>query len=203
MNQVFQRILQEIKDIESEHPYKVPGNPDSYCKYNEAWSDCADRIRGIIERYRDYSYNDGWVPTAERLPADSGMVEITAKYYGIQGKPVTEYAYYSAEQKAFFEDSECIMQYADEDVIAWREGKRDPYDPDGKPYDPWNPPDEPPSDDRCILVSFSNSSLPEIACYNRDEDDGGAHCSETEYKTLSELGLFVNGWMELPKCKED
>jgi hypothetical protein len=68
---------------------------------------------------------------------------------------------------------------------------------------PWNPADEPPSDDRYILVSFSNFSIPEIAYYDRDEDGGGAYRIDTGEKTLVELGLFVSGWMELPKCKED
>lgn len=202
MNQVFQRILQEINDIESEHPYKIPGNPDSYCKYNEGWSDCIERIRGIIERYRDYSYNDGWVPTAERLPEYSGMVEITSRVGGSPDYWDTDYAYYDSWWKKFYDDTECDCEYESKNVIAWREEAREPYDPDGKPYDPWNPADEPPSDDRPILVSFYNLTFPAIAFYQHDEDGGGAYYFETEDESLSEFGLFVNGWMELPKCKE-
>ena len=46
------RILEKIEDaicrVETEHPYKIPGEFTTYCEYNEGWSDCADRIRGEI-----------------------------------------------------------------------------------------------------------------------------------------------------------
>lgn len=67
----------------------------------------------------------------------------------------------------------------------------------------WHDAEEPPEDDRYILVSFSNFSFPAIAYYRHDEDGGGAYYYETEEESLSAIGLFVNGWMELPKCRKD
>lgn len=58
------RTIDMILDmIEKEHPYKVPGDRDSYDKYNEGWSDAIDRVRGELE-----SLNSGWIPVEdERL----------------------------------------------------------------------------------------------------------------------------------------
>ena len=35
-------ILKLVEDIESIHPYKVSGDHDTFCQYNEAWSSCCD-----------------------------------------------------------------------------------------------------------------------------------------------------------------
>jgi hypothetical protein len=81
---------------------------------------------------------------------------------------------------------------------------------DKKNEDPWNPADEPPDDDRPILVSFENTGMPAIAYYRRDDDGGGAYYIDECYmqaiiprKSLQSFGLFVNGWMNLPKCKRE
>lgn len=43
-------ILEEIiTKIELEHPYKIPGNPDSYSSYCEAWQDCCDRFKQMLD----------------------------------------------------------------------------------------------------------------------------------------------------------
>lgn len=36
------------REIASEHPYKIVGNPDTYSQYNEAWQDCADRFEQLL-----------------------------------------------------------------------------------------------------------------------------------------------------------
>ena len=38
-----------LDKIEAEHPYKVPGDRDTYDKYNEGWSDAIDRVRGALQ----------------------------------------------------------------------------------------------------------------------------------------------------------
>ena len=44
------RTIDMILDmIEKEHPYKVPGDRDTYGKYNEGWSDAIDRVRGALQ----------------------------------------------------------------------------------------------------------------------------------------------------------
>lgn len=53
-----------------------------------------------------------------------------------------------------------------------------------------------PNNDRYILISFSNFSLPEIGRYEEDEN-GGAFYIGDEDKSCTELDLIVNAWMEL------
>lgn len=46
------RLDETIKLLEAlaeEHPYKVPGNPDTYNQYNEAWQDCIGRAINIVK----------------------------------------------------------------------------------------------------------------------------------------------------------
>ena len=62
---------------------------------------------------------------------------------------------------------------------------------------------EVPMDDRFVLLSFENFTVPQIGRYHADED-GGAFCLGDEEIPLVSYGLFVNAWMELPKCyRED
>lgn len=62
---ILKKILKEIEKVANEHPYKVPGKPETYNSYNEAWEDCADRIMGIITgMMKDEKGNDengGWI----------------------------------------------------------------------------------------------------------------------------------------------
>lgn len=55
-----------------------------------------------------------------------------------------------------------------------------------------------PEDNRYILVSFENYSLPDIGRYE-SKHDGGAFFPGDEDKSYVSFGLFVNAWMELPK----
>ena len=69
-----------------------------------------------------------------------------------------------------------------------------------------NPDDEStfPDDDRFVLVSFENFSVPQICRYHRDEDGGAFYLGddylEENGKSLSQYGVVVNAWMELPIC---
>ncbi len=47
----MQNVLDIIDEIGSENPYKIPGIPETYGKYNEGWCDCCDRIAGKLEEY--------------------------------------------------------------------------------------------------------------------------------------------------------
>lgn len=69
----------------------------------------------------------------------------------------------------------------------------------------WIPVDEKlPDPDKHILVSFENFSLPMIGRYTVDDDDGGTFRVGDEDESFVEHDLYVNAWMELPKCyKED
>lgn len=70
----------------------------------------------------------------------------------------------------------------------------------------WIPAEEElPSDDRFVLMSFSNFTLPMIGRYEQQEDGGGnwyiGDCDEGD--TCLANVLFVNAWMELPKAYEE
>ncbi len=54
-----------------------------------------------------------------------------------------------------------------------------------------------PVDDRFVLLSFSNFSMPLVGRYV-GSDDGGAWYIGDE--TCVENDLFVNAWMPLPEC---
>ena len=56
-----------------------------------------------------------------------------------------------------------------------------------------------PSDDRCVLLSFENFSMPAIGRYEKYEDGGGAFFFEDDDRSVASYGVFVNAWMELPK----
>ena len=68
----------------------------------------------------------------------------------------------------------------------------------------WIPVDEKlPDPDEHILVSFENFSLPMIGRYTVDDDGGGTFRVGDENKRFTEHDLYVNAWMELPKCYEE
>ncbi len=68
----------------------------------------------------------------------------------------------------------------------------------------WIPIDERlPDPDKLILVSFENFSLPMIGRYTVDDDDGGTFKVGDEDESFCEHDLYVNAWMELPKCYEE
>lgn len=61
-----------------------------------------------------------------------------------------------------------------------------------------------PETDDYILVSFSNSTLPDIGRYEADKDGGGTFFPGDEERSYVSYGLFVNAWMPLPEpYKED
>lgn len=89
---VIEMILDEI---EAEHPYKVPGDHDTYSQYNEGWNDAIDRVRGELETINKEPFEfdftgvksfecrcgqkfintgveaDRWIAVEERLPENA------------------------------------------------------------------------------------------------------------------------------------
>ena len=57
-----------------------------------------------------------------------------------------------------------------------------------------------PDPESYILVSFENSSLPDIATYRVDEDGSGAFYPGDEDYTYLSAGVFANAWMPLPEA---
>ncbi len=69
--------------------------------------------------------------------------------------------------------------------------------------DPWNDPEDPPKDDRFVLISFANYSVPCVGRYEQDENGDGTYYEGDEDRSLASYGVVVNGWMELPKCRRE
>lgn len=61
---------------------------------------------------------------------------------------------------------------------------------------------EVPADDRYILLSFSNFSVPAIGRYKEDEEGGSFYIGDEDENCISQY-MFVNAWMPLPKCYEE
>ena len=61
----------------------------------------------------------------------------------------------------------------------------------------WIPCSEPPENDRYVLLSFENFSVPMVGRYEEDEN-GGAFYVGDDYETCVSQGMFVNAWMNLP-----
>lgn len=55
-----------------------------------------------------------------------------------------------------------------------------------------------PEDESYILVSFENSTMPDIARYE-ENDEGGTFYPGDEEETYASYGLIVNAWMPLPE----
>lgn len=55
-----------------------------------------------------------------------------------------------------------------------------------------------PEDESYILVSFENSTMPDIARYEEDSGEGAFYPGDDE-ESYPSYGLFVNAWMPLPE----
>lgn len=67
-------------------------------------------------------------------------------------------------------------------------------------YDNWIPvsTEQFPDTDRYILLSFDNYNVCDVGRY----EDGAFYVGD-EDTSLCSIGVFVNAWMELPKCYEE
>lgn len=61
----------------------------------------------------------------------------------------------------------------------------------------WHPADEPPSDDRYILLSFENAMTTSFGRYEGDETGGAYYIDESEEPCIQH-GIVVNAWAEMP-----
>ena len=67
----------------------------------------------------------------------------------------------------------------------------------------WRSPEEPPKEDEYVLVSFANYTLPDIARYSIDDEENGAYYPGDEDRSYVSYGLYVDGWMPMPKNVRD
>ena len=70
-------------------------------------------------------------------------------------------------------------------------------------YEVWTDAEEPPSDDRYVLLSFANMTDPMIGRYEKYKDGSGCYFIGDDERSCLKGGFIVNGWMELPKRKEE
>lgn len=124
----MQELEKILEEIEAEHPYKVPGNYESYSQYNEAWQDAIDRVRVKLEKFFKEKENAGWIPVEERLPEgevnpvsqDFYEYQVTAEFGNV--KDVRHYKYGKGH---WWHGPGIVDQY----VIAWKE-RPEPYRPE-------------------------------------------------------------------------
>lgn len=65
--------------------------------------------------------------------------------------------------------------------------------------DGWIPAEQPPKDDKPVLLSFANFSVPLVGRYDKDKNGGGAYYVGDEDVPLVKQDIFVNGWQPLPE----
>lgn len=82
----------------------------------------------------------------------------------------------------------------------WLEAVADELESPAKPK--WIPAEEPPKNDKYILLSFENFSVPQVGRYEEDQG-GGAYYLGDEEKSCISQDLIVNAWMPLPKAYRD
>ena len=61
----------------------------------------------------------------------------------------------------------------------------------------WIPCSEPPEDDKYVLLSFENFSVPMVGRYEEDENGGAFYVGDDDKSCVSH-DMFVNAWMNLP-----
>ena len=125
----MQELEKILEEIEAEHPYKIPGDCDSYSQYNEAWQDAIDRVRGRLEIFFKERTNDGWIPVEERLPEEKKPVLVQWEKYDRHLNVTLTYLDVmwldDAEERVF----ETTNGVPNGKVIAWRP-LPEPYRPE-------------------------------------------------------------------------
>ena len=61
----------------------------------------------------------------------------------------------------------------------------------------WIPCSEPPENDRYVLLSFDNFSVPMVGRYEEDENVGAYYIGDDMEPCVTQ-DIFVNAWMNLP-----
>ena len=67
----------------------------------------------------------------------------------------------------------------------------------------WISADEPPKDNKYVLLSFANFPVPMVGRFEEDPDGGGSYYLGDEEETLLSQDMIVNAWMPLPEPYRD
>ena len=96
-----QAAIDALEKVAELFPWKVPGNRDTYDRYNEAWNDAIERAEIEIEELSSAQPEPHWIPCSERLPENNDPVNVTwvnhnpeVYYADIKDKPFTATAHY-------------------------------------------------------------------------------------------------------------
>ena len=70
MNDLISRqaAIDALEKVAELFPWRVPGNRDTYDRYNEAWNDAIGRAEIEIEELPSAQPEPHWIPCSERLP---------------------------------------------------------------------------------------------------------------------------------------
>ena len=63
-----QAAIDALEKVAELFPWRVPGNRDTYDRYNEAWNDAIERAEIEIEELPSAQPEQRWIPTSEKLP---------------------------------------------------------------------------------------------------------------------------------------
>ena len=116
-----EKMIEELYKVAGQHKNDVVGvgelNIHAMC------TDVASRLKELYEQTKlatDTNVGNKWIPCSERLPNDTAIHEVTAKFSN--GTIYTEFAYYneSIEEWWKFDDDGIV------NVIAWKEHS-EPY----------------------------------------------------------------------------
>lgn len=69
----------------------------------------------------------------------------------------------------------------------------------GRDFYAWVSSDTPPENNKHVLLSFENFSIPLVGRYEEDSH-GGAYYIGDNTRTCGSDGMIVNAWMNLPMC---
>lgn len=69
----------------------------------------------------------------------------------------------------------------------------------GRDFYAWMSSDTPPENNKHVLLSFENFSIPLVGRYEEDSH-GGAYYIGDNTRTCGSDGMIVNAWMNLPTC---
>lgn len=159
-------------------PYRVPGNRDSYDRYNEAWNDAIGRAEIEIEKLPSVQPEER---TEERTKTHAcDLISRQAAIEKINANLMYLYTYGADRCSELIEELPSVQPEP-----LWHECFED---------DPSSFPDN----DRLVLISVKNYSDPAIGWYQHNNDGGGYWTFGSEMP-LTEFGLFVEGWWELPR----
>ena len=96
------------------------------------------------------------------------------------------------------DNGDCMVCVCEKIMDIIRSHMDDISDTNGEKWIPVDDTEHTPKDESYVLVSFSNSNLPDIARYEENKE-GGTYYPGDDEKPYLKYGFFVNAWQPLPE----